>query len=138
MTNWRIYPPSIADQQKHIEQSEKLLSTIQPGEPPILYWSLATPTGLVLGFSQKQNQLNPVAMTSISMPIYHRRAGGTAVLVGPHLLDLDVILPPDHPLLLADIVESYRWLGDTWVAALRHLGAETRTVSPTEAHLQQA
>jgi lipoate-protein ligase A len=138
MINWHIYPLTITDQQKHIEQSERLLSTIQPGDQPILYWSLADPTGLVLGFSQRQNFLNPAAVASLSMPIYHRRAGGTAVLVGPHLLDLDVILPPDHPLLLADLVESYRWLGDTWVATLRHLGVEARTVSPAEAHLQQA
>jgi lipoate-protein ligase A len=138
MINWRIYPLSIADQQQHIEQSERLLSTIQPGDRPILYWSLADPIGLVLGFSQKQNLLNPAAVASLSIPIYHRRAGGTAVLVGPHLLDLDVILPPDHPLVLADIVESYRWLGDTWVAALHHLGIESHTVSPAEAHLQQA
>src|SRR5436853_2807563 len=130
MTNWQTYPLTIADQQKHIEQSERLLSTIQPGDQPILYWSLADPTGLVLGFSQKQNILNPTAVASLSIPIYHRRAGGTAVLVGPHLLDLDVILPPDHPLLLADIIESYRWLGDTWVAALRHLGVESRAVPP--------
>jgi lipoate---protein ligase len=138
MINWRIHPLVIADQQKHIEQSERLLNTIQPGDPPILYWSLANPTGLVLGFSQKQNLLNRAAVASLGMPIYHRRAGGTAVLVGPHLLDLDVILPADHPLLVADIVESYRWLGDTWVAALHHLGVESRTVSPAEAHLQQA
>jgi len=138
MINWRIYPLSIADQQRHIEQCEKLLSTIQPGDRPIIYWSLADPMGLVLGFSQKQNILNPAALASLNMPIYHRRAGGTAVLVGPHLLDLDVILPPDHPLVQADIVESYRWLGNTWVAALRHLGVESRTVSPAEAHDQQA
>jgi lipoate-protein ligase A len=138
MTNWRIYPLTIADQQKHIDQSERLLSTIQSGDEPILYWSLANPMGLVLGFSQKQNLLNPTAVASLSMPIYHRRAGGTAVLVGPSLLDLDVILPPDHPLVLADIVESYRWLGDTWVATLHYLGIASRTVPPTEAHLQQA
>jgi len=138
MRNWRTYPLTIADQQKHIEQSEQLLSDMQPGEQPVLYWSLADPTGLVLGFSQKQNMLNAASIASLSIPIYHRRAGGTAVLVGPHLLDLDVILPPDHPLLLADIVESYRWLGDAWVAALRRIGVEAQTVLPAEAHLQQA
>jgi lipoate-protein ligase A len=138
MINWHTYPLTIADQQKHIEQSERLLNAIQPGDQPVLYWSLANPIGLVLGFSQKQNLLNPSAVTALNIPIYHRRAGGTAVLVGPHLLDLDVILPPDHSLLQADIVESYRWLGDIWVTTLRHLGVEARTVPPAEAHLQQA
>src|SRR5262249_9147794 len=138
MTNWHIYPLTTTDQQTHIEQSEKLLSTIRPGDLPILYWSVANPIGLVLGFSQKPNILNPTTVASLNIPIYHRRAGGTAVLVGPHLLDLDVIIPPDHPLLLADLVESYHWLGNIWVDVLQHLGVDARTVAPAEAHYQQA
>jgi len=88
ITNWHIYPLAIANQQQHIEQSEQLLSSIQPEDRPILYWSVADLTGLVLGFSQKHSILNPAALASLALPIYHRRAGGTAVLVGPHLLTL--------------------------------------------------
>jgi lipoate-protein ligase A len=138
MTNWRIHPLTIADQQQHLDHSEKLLQTIQPNDPPILYWSLANPTGLVLGFSQKEHSLNLNTVAALGIPIYRRRAGGTAVLVGPHLLDLDIVLPPDHPLITADIIESYRWLGETWVTALQQLGVHTRLVSPPEAHNQQA
>jgi lipoate-protein ligase A len=131
---WRVYPLSIADQQQHIEQNERLLNTILPDDPPILYWSLAERTGLVLGFSQKRESLNQQAQARLSIPIYHRRAGGTAVLVGPHLLSLDVVLPAGHPLILHDIVESYRWFGEAWVATLQQLGIQTRTVPPEEAH----
>ncbi|MBV9228260.1 MAG: ligase [Chloroflexi bacterium] len=138
MSNWCIYPLTISDQQQHIEQSEQLLSGILPGDQPILYWSLAEPTGLVLGFSQKPTVLNPTALATRALPIYHRRAGGTAVLVGPHLLSLDVILPAGHPLVLADIVESYRWFGEAWVAALLQLGVQTRIVPPDEAHAHRA
>jgi len=128
----------VADQQQHIEESESLLSTVQVADPGILYWSLAETTGLVLGFSQKHIMLNQEELAAQPIPIYHRRAGGTAVLVGSHLLSLDVILPAGHPLVLADIVESYRWFGEAWVAALQQLGLQTRTVSPAEAHAQQA
>ena len=134
--NWNIYPLTIANQQHHIEQSEHFLSSIQPDDRPIVYWSIANPTGLVLGFSQKESILNPAAATSL--PIYHRRAGGTAVLVGPHLLSLDVILPAGHTLIQPDLVESYRWFGEAWVRALRHFGVEARTVPPAEAHTQRA
>ncbi len=137
ITNWHIYPLTIADQQRHIEQSEHLLNGIQPDDRPILYWSIADPTGLVLGFSQKHSILNPASLTSLALPIYHRRAGGTAVLVGPHLLSLDVILPAGHPLIHSDIVESYRWFGEAWVAALRQLGVQARSVPPAEAHAQR-
>ena len=131
---WRALPLVIDDQQKHIDFSEQLLATAQADDPPTLYWSQAEPEGLVLGFSQQPATLNAQALAHHPLPIYHRRAGGTAVLVGPHLLGLDVLLPAGHPLILPDLVESYRWLGETWVATLRELGIETRAVPPAEAH----
>ena len=135
--NYRVYPLTIADQQQHIEQSEHLLHTIQPDDAAILYWSIAQPAGLVLGFSQRPDILNFEQVEALGMPIYHRRAGGTAVLVGPTLLSLDVVLPANHPFILADLVESYRWFGEYWVSALQLLGVCTRTVPPAEAHAQR-
>jgi lipoate-protein ligase A len=135
--DWQVIPCTFADQQRHIERSERLLASMAPGAVPVLYWSQAEPVGLVLGFSQKESILNPQEVARGALPIYHRRAGGTAVLVGPHLLSLDVALPADHPLVLADIVESYRWFGETWEAALRLLHVQTRLVSPQEAHVQR-
>jgi lipoate---protein ligase len=137
MRNWLIHQLTIADQQQHIERSEDLLRTVQAGDPATLYWSMAQPAGLVLGFSQKDTTINPVALAAGSFPIYHRRAGGTAVLVGPTLLCLDVILPADHPLHLEDLVESYRWFGEAWVQTFSHLGLQTRIVTPDEAHAQR-
>lgn len=136
MDKWRVFPLSIAQQDVHIEQSEQLLSRVQPSDLPLLAWSMAEPMGLVLGFSQKRQTLS--ARAAHSLPIYQRRAGGTAVLVGPHLLSLDVVLPAGHPLMLSDIVESYRWFGETWVAALLQVGVQARTIPPAEAHAQRA
>jgi lipoate---protein ligase len=135
---WQVLPLTIAPQQYHIDLSEQLLMATSPDKPATLYWSQAEPPGLVLGFSQKQSLLNPTALARLQLPIYHRRAGGTAVLVGAGLLSLDVVLPAGHPLLLPDIVESYRWLGTVWVNALGRLGVETRIVPPREAHAQRA
>lgn len=137
INNWRVLPLAIGDQQTHIDFSEQLLATAQPGDPPTHYWSQAEPESLVLGFSQQPTILNAQALAHHPLPIYHRRAGGTAVLVGPHLLSLDVLLPAGHPLALSDLVESYRWLGETWVATLRELGIETRAITPAEAHAQR-
>ncbi|HEU0002455.1 MAG TPA: hypothetical protein VFQ36_16235 [Ktedonobacteraceae bacterium] len=136
MNSWRVLPLAIEDQQKHIDFSEQLIASVSPGDPPTLYWSQAEPEGLVLGFSQQPTILNGQTLANHPLPIYHRRAGGTAVLVGPHLLGLDALLPAGHPLILPDLVESYRWLGETWVATLRELGIETRAISPAEAHAQ--
>ena len=135
---WRVQPLTIAPQQYHIDLSEQLLMAALPGEPATLYWSQAESTGLVLGFSQKESVLNQAAFIALPIPVYHRRAGGTAVLVGPKLLSLDVILPAGHPFILPDIVESYHWFGTVWVKTLRSLGVETRLVLPQEAHAQRA
>jgi lipoate---protein ligase len=142
--NWRVLPLHVADQQ-HSDQGEDLLTALAsastvpayPATLPLLSWSQAERDALVLGFSQKPDVLNTEELERNPLPIYHRRAGGTAVLAGPHLLGLDVLLPAGHPLILPDIVESYRWLGETWVAALQLLGIEARVVSPDEAHGQR-
>jgi lipoate-protein ligase A len=134
---WRVLPLTSAPQQYHIDLSEQLLMGASPGEPATLYWSQAESAGLVLGFSQKQSILNQAALITRPLPLYHRRAGGTAVLVGPGLLSLDIILPAGHSLILPDIVESYSWLGTVWVKTLGRLGVETRIVSPQEAHAQR-
>src|SRR5947209_18304702 len=131
-------PLTIADQQQHIDLSERLLTTAEPGQPAILYWSQAEREGLVLGYSQKHAILNSAALAAHRIPIYHRRAGGTAVLVGPQLLSLDVVLPANHALILIDVVESYRWFGEAWVEALLLLGIQVRAVSPQEAPDQPA
>lgn len=134
---WHILPLSVADQQQHIDQSEMLLAEATPGQPATLYWSQADSPGIVLGFSQKPTVLNAHALAMHPIPAYHRRAGGTAVLVGPHLLSLDVVLPAQHPLILSDIVEAYRWFGEAWVEALQFLGVQTRAIPIDEAHAQR-
>jgi lipoate-protein ligase A len=133
-----VLPFTVAPQQYHIDLSEQLLSSALPGEPATLYWSQAESRGLVLGFSQKQSVLNQAALITQPIPLYHRRAGGTAVLVGPELLSLDVILPAEHPFILSDIVESYHWLGNVLVETLGSLGVEARLVSPEESRARQA
>ena len=137
MNNWRIIPLMVADQQQHIKHSEQLLATMAEDIPATLYWSMANPESLVLGFSQKADIVNTEAAAARSIAIYHRRAGGTAVLVGPHMLSLDVVLPAHHPLVLRDVVESYRWFGEAWVDTLQHLGIASRIVLPDEAHAQR-
>lgn len=136
--SWRIIPLTRAEQRVHIERGEQLLAETAPGNAPVLSWSQAASVALVLGFSQKEEILNLQAVRAHDLPVYHRRAGGTAVLVGPHLLGLDVVLPAQHPLVLTDLVESYRWFGETWVRALRLLNVETRVVPPAEAHDQRS
>src|SRR5947208_2515574 len=92
INKWRILPLTIADQQQHIDCSEMLLRTIEPWHPATMYWSIAEHEGLVLGFSQKEDALNREGVGQQQIPIYQRRAGGTAVVVGQRkVVGLDMI-----------------------------------------------
>jgi lipoate-protein ligase A len=61
-----------------------------------------------------------------------RASGGTAVLHDDQL-GFALVLPDDHPLVPADVIASYRYLGEPVAAALAGLGAPARTVSVAEA-----
>jgi lipoate---protein ligase len=55
------------------------------------------------------------------------------VLATPDVLGVDIAIPADHHLALNDVVEAYRWVGETWCAAVLSLGADARVVSVAEA-----
>lgn len=62
-----------------------------------------------------------------------RQTGGTAVYATSDVLGLDVALPRGHPLISNDVVESYRWFGETWLDAMGLVGADVHLVSIAEA-----
>jgi len=97
------------------------------------WYQVALPT-LVLGHGQQQEELDLAACTAKGIEVCRRASGGTAVLVGPGDLMLDVALPKDHHLYTTDVTESYRWLGEVWVTTLRELGLkDAKLISVAEA-----
>lgn len=133
METWLRLPLHRAPQSYHLALTEVLLHSAAE-RPPVLSWQMAEPAALVIGISQKLSDLDSAACRAAGVAIYRRGAGGTAVLAGPDLLSLDVILPPGHPLAGHDIVEAYRWFGDLWAEALQEMGLAAQTIAPAEAH----
>ena len=133
METWLRLPLLRAPQSYHLALADALLQSAVE-RPPLLYWQIAEPAALVIGISQKLSDLDVAACQRAGLAIYRRAAGGTAVLVGPDMLSLDVILPPGHPLAGRDIVEAYRWFGELWAETLQALGLAARTIPPAEAH----
>ncbi len=133
MEIWQRLPLLQATQRYHLALADALLQSAAE-RPPLLYWQIAEPAALVIGISQKLSDLDTAACRQAGLAVYRRAAGGTAVLVGPDLLSLDVILPPGHPLAGRDIVEAYRWFGDLWAETVQALGLAARTIPPAEAH----
>lgn len=99
----------------------------QVTQPAWRAWLYQSPA-IVLGRSQwrlasgmdQQNKLE----------VLLRASGGGAVLVGPWMLGLSVVLPADHPLASGGAVNSYRWLGEAIACALSQIGLDARAISP--------
>jgi lipoate-protein ligase A len=87
--------------------------------PEWRYWAYRQPA-VVLGCSQRT--LLPGAQRCTSVPVVLRSSGGGAVLAGPWMLGISVILPPRHRLLAGSLGSSYRWLGELIARALRAAG----------------
>jgi lipoate-protein ligase A len=84
---------------------------------------------VVLGCSQRPDAAMSAAARDAGVALIERRSGGGAVLAGPWLLGVSVVLPRDHPLLVPAITESYRWFGEAHAAALRRSGIECQAVT---------
>lgn len=105
--------------------------------PRIAFWSYRA-TAVVLGSSQHDDEVRRAAARTIGADLAHRRSGGGAVLAGPWLLSVSVVLPPDHPLVDAGVVASYRWIGEAHASALRSLGIDAEALSASALDVRRA
>eukprot|EP01030_Chromulinospumella_sphaerica_P001408 gene1408-1380_t len=101
-----------AGEQRWIEQQ---LST-RVTQPITRFWRYTEPA-LVLGCGQRASLAQ---LPDSPIPALVRHAGGGAVLTGPWMLSLSVMLPPDHPAVSSGILSSYRWLGESLATALQN------------------
>lgn len=109
--------------------AEAMLQGVAVSGRPVMRWYSVAPPALFLGASQAPAALDLAACRTAGMTVIKRAAGGTVVLADDGLLGLDVALPLGHPLLLGDLTQSYRWLGEVWSEALRLAGVATEVVS---------
>ncbi len=80
---------------------------------------------LVLGSTQPV----PTVDSALGLPIVRRRSGGGAVLLEPGAQAwIELWLPRADPLWVDDVGESFLWLGEVWLAALRRFGIDPRVV----------
>lgn len=99
-----------------------LLRALSPGDDPIVSWSTVATPALVLGRSAGIPPVDMAAARAAGVAVVRRTSGGGPVLWDAGLVGLDVIVPPGHELAPADVVETYRWLGEAVARALRALG----------------
>lgn len=119
---------------------EQVWNRQQLGQPVALpkwrVWTYDQPA-LVLGCSQRA-LYERVASTS-SLEALPRDSGGGAVLTGPWLVSVSLVLPPGHAWLGQGLLQSYRHLGQLHADALAELGVAATTLpSPRIAGTQAA
>lgn len=104
----------------------------QPVAAPLWrVWTYERPA-LVLGSSQRALVARMVPMPSLEVLL--RESGGGAVLTGPWLVSVSLVLPPGHAWLGQGLLESYRRLGQLHAEALAELGMAASALPP--AHIQ--
>lgn len=88
---------------------------------------------IVLGCSQRGLLEQVAQRVAPGVGVSVRPSGGGAVLAGPWMVGVSVVLAPGHPLLGAGLVASYRWLGELHVQSMGAAGIEARAVEPQAA-----
>ncbi|HEX7889739.1 MAG TPA: ligase [Ramlibacter sp.] len=92
-------------------------------------WIYARPA-VVLGASQRTRPDMEQRAAACDVELCTRPTGGGAVLAGPWLLGVSVVLPAGHVLVCPAIVESFRWFGEAHQGWLRSLGLDCRCIRP--------
>lgn len=123
---WRLLPLETAPPRSLIARGLELLESLAGDPRPTLRWYRSTGTAIVLGRGQRLPDsalpVRPAGGTGVE--VLTRHSGGGAVLLDPSLLSLDVIVPPDHPLVTGDLTAAFDRIGRAWCDALTSLGVE--------------
>ncbi len=130
---WRWLPYQIAPATDQLAAAEALLSGLAQHTCPALRWYTTPTPALVLGTGQRLDAVDRAACAAAGISIHRRSSGGTAVLMTPEFVMLDIVLPTSHPFYTSDVTESYRWLGSVWVATLDLLGLSAQLLTIAEA-----
>lgn len=96
--------------------------------PTLRFWQYQQ-TALVLGCSQRGLL---ATLPDGALPVLVRQAGGGAVLVGPWMLSLSLVLPTDHAWLQDSLPKSYKPLGQALAHGLQSLGISAHAACPTQ------
>lgn len=132
MRDWRRLPALHGGIVDALTGAEAMLAGLEKSQRPALRWYIVDQPTLILGSSQRLTDIDLAACRAAGVGIHRRRSGGSTVFTDASALSLDVALPTGHPLLSANVTETYRWFGDVWAAALRVLGIDAWVVPPID------
>ena len=142
MSGWRVLPLHVAPAADQLALTESLWRSVAAGDAPAtLRWYSYDAPALILGVGQSEQAVVGPAAHVDGLQIVKRSSGGAVVYARPGFIALDVALPSQSPLVVPDVVESYRWLGQAFMQALttlvpQHVG-RLALVAPSDARADQ-
>jgi len=114
------------------EQAWNQAQLTQPLQHPMIRAWLPSEPAIVFGCSQRLIYEEALEKAPPATTLLIRRAGGGAVLSGPWMLSLSVLLPTSCALIDLGLLGLFKWLAEHHVAALRQFGIPAIAASPTE------
>lgn len=101
------------------------------GSGRLLRWQRPTGEALVIGrFPPQAPLVDHAYARELGIEVVVRSTGGGAVLVAPgEMIWADVFVPAGDPLLPADAIESFHWLGGIWQQALIAAGIASTSLA---------
>jgi lipoate-protein ligase A len=92
--------------------------------PSVLCWHYSSPA-IVLGRGQRPSPDVVARAASENLPLVGRASGGGAVIAGPWMLSLTLLLPAAHAIARASLPAGYRAVGAACQRALAQYGFAT-------------
>jgi lipoyl(octanoyl) transferase len=108
-----------------------LLSRLRHGSPPTLRFFAWAPPTISLGYGQRlDGRIDLETARTMGLGLVRRATGGSAILhEGPDLeITYSVVAAAGDFDGAADLLETYRWIGQGLLAGLRALGAQVEMV----------
>jgi lipoate-protein ligase A len=128
MGSWRALGVRRATAQSALDEGLGLLDGLQ--RPTAVWWQVERPA-LVLSRGSRV-QADEAACRDAGVDVVRRGSGGGPVVWTDELVALDVAVPRTHELWSADVVASYRWLGELLADTLRAFGVTDAVAVPPE------
>ncbi len=127
-------PPVVRDAAVLLGQFQAVLEAVGAGQaPPTVCCERWVSSALILGAGQSAADADLAGCWARGIPVGRRLAGGTAVYATPDYLSFAVVAPAAHPLVVGDLLATYRRLGEIVVAACGALDMPARLICPGEA-----
>ncbi|MEH6826196.1 MAG: hypothetical protein V7629_20085 [Motiliproteus sp.] len=98
--------------------------------PQVLLWQYDTPA-IIMGCSQRPDEAQLLRAEEAGLPIMRRGSGGGAVLAGPWMLSVTLLIPETHRVGALNIIEIFNWLEQIWTKALIECGVLCKGVDKT-------